>query len=89
MVGHASYNRAKVLLARKTNENPSLSKIIATAPLECQKKSKVAENTPKNTSFFACNRAKALRALFGAVLGLDLCKTISHLSVHIFTVSGP
>ena len=51
MAGHASDNRAKVLLARKTNENPSLSEIIATAPPECQKKSKVAEDTPKNTFF--------------------------------------
>ena len=89
MVDHASDNRAKALLARKTNENPSLSEIIATAPLECQKKSKVAENTPKKTSFFACNRARALREFFGAVLGLDSYRSVSHLSVHIFTVSEP
>ena len=89
VVDPAFDNRAKTLLARKINLKPSLSVIIATAPLECQKKSKVAERTSKNTPFFACNRARAPRALFGAVLRLDLCRALPHLSVHIFTVSEP
>ena len=41
-LGPESENRAKALLVRKTNVDPSLRAIIATAPLECQKMSKRA-----------------------------------------------
>ena len=61
------HNRAKALLARKINATPSLSVIIATAPLEYGKMAKGRQNASQNTFFFQCNRAKTWCVLFGAV----------------------
>ena len=82
-----SHNRAKALLARKINVTPSLSVIIATAPLEYEKMAKGRQNASQNTFFFSVTAPKHDFVLFGAVLRAELCRTISHLSANIFTVS--
>ena len=58
MVVPASDNRAKALLARKINVTPSLSVIIATAPLEYEKMAKVGLNASQNTFFFSVTAPK-------------------------------
>jgi len=40
VIDHAFDNRAKVLLARKTNENHKLGVIMTTAPTKCKKSQK-------------------------------------------------
>ena len=53
-----SHNRAKALLARKINVTPSLSVIIATAPLEYEKMAKGRQNASQNTFFFSVTAPK-------------------------------